>query len=723
MKRNKLRIQRILCIALVAIVATSGLDILQANASVTNSAPPSVVNYGGLKWSKNLGTGYTNAPTPPMVQGDYVYVGMNQTLYKLDKETGVIVNQMTLADTFGYATAALTYAETPDGKHVIFAPISEGVVQAIDADEMTSLWVTAPTWSGDQKLGLSCLASVIYDDGYIYHGTWNTDTSNGYFYCYDTQDSSPSETGEAKLPTWAVEHPGGFYWSEAEASGEYVLFGSEDGYSGSLSSEATGGIYSCLKGGDFVALGKTRSDSPVVDLDEVKGDVRSGVVYDNQTQAYYFTTRPGTLYKRTLNTDGTFANSTEAASSLALGGITTGTPTVYEGKVYIGTQGATPFGKTGHTVKIIDGASMIVESSGSTPGFVQSEMVLSTAKDGTAVGTGALYLYMTYNQLPGGLYMMKITETAEGKKIVDVAESGNLFTPPSGMQNYGVSSVVADEEGNLYYKNDSCTLMAIKPGYMLESVAASGGTITKSTSVLTGGTFKFTLVPASGYKIVDRKVDGVSKGAYSSYTFQNVMAPHKVQGVFIKSTTANLSSAVSAGYNSIKLSWSKQVGVSGYDIWRATSSTGAYSKIATLSASATTYINTGLTTGKGYYYRIKGFYTNTAGSKTYSEMSTGYKSATPKLSTPSLILAAGTDRIKLTWKAISGAHGYKIYKKTSSTGSFYLAKTVTGGTATTWTNSGLITGKTYYYRIVAYRVVSGKTYYSSYSSISYKKPY
>ena len=95
----------------------------------------------------------------------------------------------------------------------------------------------------------------------------------------------------------------------------------------------------------------------------------------------------------------------------------------------------------------------------------------------------------------------------------------------------------------------------------------------------------------------------------------------------------------------------------------------------------------------------------------------------PKLATPVLTTTAGVDKLKLTWKAVPGAYGYKIYKKTSATGSYYWVKTISGGSVTTWTNYGLTTGRTYYYKIIAYRVVSGKTYYSSYSNVSYKKPY
>lgn len=719
MKLQKRGSAGILCMIMAVLVAFAGIGLTPAKAAVANGSFPDRVNYGTLKWSLNLGTGYTNAPTPPMVHGDYVYVGMNQTLYKLDKETGHEIAKMTLVDSFGYATAALTYAENVDGRDVIFAPINNGVVQAVDAESMTSLWVTQIAWEGEKAPFLSCLSRVTYDNGYIYYGTWNTDRTTGYYYCHDTKDLDTESGIEAKPPVWMVSHSGGFYWSESNVDGDYVLFGSEDGDSGYTAGSNLADMYSCMKGEAFVAADKTIADSPVVDQFPVDGDVRSGVAYDSLTASYYFTTRPGKLYQSALTSEGKFTEATKSQTPLLLGGMTTGTPTAYQGKLYVGIQGATQFGADGHKVKAIDGQTMTVDAAIATPGFVQSEMVLSTAKE----SEGALYLYMTYNQLPGGLYMIKLTKTAEGKMEMDSAGSGNLFVPPSAMRHYGISTLDVDIDGNLYYKNDSCTLMAVKAGYLLESVPAIGGGITPTTSVLAGQSCTFTLTPAAGYKVADLLVDGVSQGIKSSTTFTAVAAPHKVQGVFLHVTTPNLISAVSTGYNSIRLSWNKMPGVTGYLIYRATSSTGTYTPIATLPATTTTYTNTGLSTGKAYYYKLRGYYKNTLGGFVYSNPSISPMGAIPKLSTPALTTTAGVDKIKLTWKAIPGASGYKIYRKTSATGSFYLMKTVVGGTATTWTNYYLTTGKTYYYRMIAYRVVSGKYYYSNYSTTSYKKPY
>jgi outer membrane protein assembly factor BamB len=428
-----------------------GLCTYFAIGTMPNSSIPDTMNKGTLKWSVNFGSGYTNAPTPPIVHGDYVYIGVHNTLRKIDKETGSEVGRVKLVDSFGYATAALTYAENVDGRDVVFAPISEGRVQAVDPDTMTSLWVT------EKRIGYSCLSRVVYDQGYIYYGTWKSETLPGSFLCYSAIDENPDMKTENKTPTWKVEHAGGFYWSEACVEGRYVLFGSEDGNSGSINATASAEIYSCLKGEAFSKKRKPLGASPVIDQESIPGDIRSGVVYDTTTEAYFFTASSGTLYKKMLNPDGTFKNLERMPQTFELGGATTGTPTLSQGKIYLGIQGPSKFGDVGHAIKIIDAKTMTEDDSCPTPGFVQSEMVLLQSSKAEEV----LYLYMTYNQLPGGLYGMEIREQ-DGKKIINKTGSGDYFIPPKAMQNYGISTLAVDSEGTLYYKNDSCNVMSIK---------------------------------------------------------------------------------------------------------------------------------------------------------------------------------------------------------------------------------------------------------------------
>lgn len=60
----------------------------------------------------------------------------------------------------------------------------------------------------------------------------------------------------------------------------------------------------------------------------------------------------------------------------------------------------------------------------------------------------------------------------------------------------------------------------------------------------------------------------------------------------------------------------------------------------------------------------------------------------------------GHKSIKLTWKAVTDASGYKVYRATSATGSYKLVKTTT---SKSFTNTGLKAGTKYYYKVKAYK--------------------
>lgn len=68
-----------------------------------------------------------------------------------------------------------------------------------------------------------------------------------------------------------------------------------------------------------------------------------------------------------------------------------------------------------------------------------------------------------------------------------------------------------------------------------------------------------------------------------------------------------------------KITWSKSTGATGYEVYMAKSSTGTYSKIATISkASTLSYTKSGLTKGKTYYFKVRS-YTTVNGKKIYSD--------------------------------------------------------------------------------------------------------
>ena len=168
------------------------------------------------------------------------------------------------------------------------------------------------------------------------------------------------------------------------------------------------------------------------------------------------------------------------------------------------------------------------------------------------------------------------------------------------------------------------------------------------------------------------------------------------------------------------MSWGKVSGAQYYQVYRSTSKTGSYLYVATVSGSSSSYTNKRLTNGKTYYYKVRA-YRVVNGTNVYSGYS-GMVSAKPVLATPTGIKASkvSTTSTKISWSKVSEASGYEVFRASSSKGSYVKVGTVSGSTLS-YTNKALKKGKTYYYKVRAYKTVSGKKIYSNYSSYVYHK--
>lgn len=85
--------------------------------------------------------------------------------------------------------------------------------------------------------------------------------------------------------------------------------------------------------------------------------------------------------------------------------------------------------------------------------------------------------------------------------------------------------------------------------YTITATAGSGGTISPSGAVVvnSGGSKTFTITPNTGYYVADVKVDNVSQGAITSYTFTNVRANHTINATFAINTYTITATAGSDG--------------------------------------------------------------------------------------------------------------------------------------------------------------------------------
>lgn len=187
--------------------------------------------------------------------------------------------------------------------------------------------------------------------------------------------------------------------------------------------------------------------------------------------------------------------------------------------------------------------------------------------------------------------------------------------------------------------------------------------------------------------------------------------PNKVLGI----------KATSNSYNSIKLTWNKAVnGANGYAVYRSTSKDGKYTLRKTITSKNTIeFTDTGLDTNTTYYYKIRA-YRMIADKKKYGSYSE-IVCAKPVLSKTTITVSSTSKKATIKWNKVLGASGYKVYSATSSNGTYSLKKTITSINTLSYTNTNLVSGKTYYYKVRAYRNVNGKVVYGPYSAVKSKK--
>ena len=138
------------------------------------------------------------------------------------------------------------------------------------------------------------------------------------------------------------------------------------------------------------------------------------------------------------------------------------------------------------------------------------------------------------------------------------------------------------------------------------------------------------------------------------------------------------------------LTWNAVSGATSYKVYRATSKSGTYSLLGTVTA--TSYTNTGAKAGTTYYYKVKAV--NSAGESAYSNVVSGRATVT----TLTMGHSASSGKPQLTWKAVSGAASYKVYRATTKNGAYTVINTTK---ALTYTNVGAALGTTYYYKVEA----------------------
>ena len=217
----------------------------------------------------------------------------------------------------------------------------------------------------------------------------------------------------------------------------------------------------------------------------------------------------------------------------------------------------------------------------------------------------------------------------------------------------------------------------------------------------------FEWATVDGTKFVDTKAE-VGK-TYYYFVYALDLNKHMVSQSAIKSITCDCARTVvsittnaSSGKPSLK--WNAVDGAAKYEVYRATSKNGTYTKMYT--TTSTSYTNSTAVPGTTYYYKVKAICGKSSyGNSAYSVV----KSITCDCARPTVTVKCNenTGKPVLSWKAVDGASKYYIYRSTDG-GKTY--KYWDSTSKTSYTNSGAEAGKTYYYKVKA---VCGKSSYGN----------
>ena len=166
------------------------------------------------------------------------------------------------------------------------------------------------------------------------------------------------------------------------------------------------------------------------------------------------------------------------------------------------------------------------------------------------------------------------------------------------------------------------------------------------------------------------------------------------------------------------LKWNAVTGAAKYEVYRARSKDGTYTKYSTTTGTA--YTNSSyLTSGATYYYKVRALDAN-GNAGPYSAV----VSVTCRLKLTAPTVTGGTDaqgRPTLKWNAVTGAAKYEVYRARSKDGDYIKYSTVTG---TSYTNTSyLANGTTYYYKVRALGSDGSYGPYSTPVSVTYKAPF
>ncbi|MEY8391950.1 hypothetical protein AALA98_11385 [Lachnospiraceae bacterium 45-W7] len=245
---------------------------------------------------------------------------------------------------------------------------------------------------------------------------------------------------------------------------------------------------------------------------------------------------------------------------------------------------------------------------------------------------------------------------------------------------------------------DGYVLYEVKEGKnsRVTTLSASATSVAKNYAYATDHSFSL--------RAFKKDADGsISYGEYSPVVSITV-GPSQVKGF----------SPEYKNSSKVTLTWQKVNKASGYQIYRSAKKNGKYTLIKDIKNGKTTSCTLKHPSGKTYYYKVKAYIKKSGNTVTGSYS----KAEVAKTKAPKLSVSRNSKSVRLKWKKVSRAAGYKIYRSKTKSGKYKLVKTIQKASGLNFTENMPKGSKVWYYKVCAFeKPKKGKNLSGNYSTV------
>ena len=346
--------------------------------------------------------------------------------------------------------------------------------------------------------------------------------------------------------------------------------------------------------GKYIVISDTAGTLTMIDTTNDKvtdtkdiGEAFSGnITYDEMTGTIYFVAGTNDLYGIKVSADGKLKD--EKKVRLYETGYSSTTPEVYNGKVYVSGSKGKAFQDKGYmAVADVSSGKYKVNYTVELSNYSQCEPTI------VKTGENSVRVYFTINDEPGGIYAI------EDSKDATSATLETVYEPTGDIKNTGcMSDVVVDEDGTIYFANDSKYIMSV--GKKVED--------TKKSDVITVKPVTKTVKSTRSVKLTFYFVAG------TSYKFK--VKPYKLTKKNKKKYFKAYAAKAKFGSKTVKVTFKNVTGYASYKV-QMKAGKAAYKTVKTTTKGGTiTYTKKKAKVGTTYKFCLKGI--NKVNGKTVS---------------------------------------------------------------------------------------------------------